>query len=113
MADKPVMTRRLWLPWKLKIGGEEIRLSSEDVYAALEAGSKALFHNCNVVYPQDIERRIASERNMAIIDLVEQELKVMFGQALKENPAPAIPGRKTERALHILEQAEADKREEE
>jgi hypothetical protein len=91
--EKAVLQRRLWLPWFVKKGDKEIRLSSEDVYAALQRGRQAIFYIIQAKNKVDDER-LEDERQMDIIQVVEDGLRSMFGQALKETPKLMIPGKK-------------------
>ncbi|MCK7475622.1 MAG: hypothetical protein MZV49_24065 [Rhodopseudomonas palustris] len=53
------MKAGLWLPWKYKIGDKEVRLSSEDVYDALD---KARMSRQYIIEDQEPRRRVQAGR---------------------------------------------------
>ena len=91
--DKPVMKARLWLPWTYKLGDKEVRLSSEDVYDTLNEARKGLFFLIESK-GANVEQRVEREKHLLILQTIEDGLRSMFGQALKETPKFMIPGRK-------------------
>lgn len=98
MTKKAKMEARLWLPWKYKLGvnTEEIRLSSDDVYDALNEARKDIFSSIsNARRELSVDERLEKEKRMLILEAIEHGLRDMFGQALKDTPKFQIPGGKT------------------